>query len=391
MTVSALHPRVKARVLARRELMTARRELLPAEVLAGHYVQFRSRFGPERLTPEMLAADPSDPGSLSFWLQRKDDEELPDAFGPLRLRVNCLPPLDFDPSRGGWTEGRGEAASRERVMSVAGALHHDLMKAVRRVDAMPSDAGDTAYAELQRDLARAAPGMERTPWAHKYLAMLFPEKLDQFHEGESDLVLMKCLEVPPGASEGLALYENSGGLPAIAGDLGMPTNHLCVVLSELVESSGWCHQLLEVDEGQWETMVEGDYVGIGWPLLGDLRTWEWSDFLDADSRGAAAIKEHYPGADPGEMSDILRRFAWEIPREGLLIIHSGREVLGITQVAGPYYFVDGPLAHRRPVRLLDDTRWLLSEEDTALLQLAKVRNRRGLVVEVERRLMERAA
>jgi 5-methylcytosine-specific restriction protein B len=73
---------------------------------------------------------------------------------------------------------------------------------------LPADADDQAYAELQKKLDEIAPDVSRLAWGHKYLSLLFPEKLDDYHaEYLQRHHLIKLLQLPPSQP---GLYVSAG-------------------------------------------------------------------------------------------------------------------------------------------------------------------------------------
>src|SRR3974377_1339546 len=65
---------------------------------------------------------------------------------------------------------------------------------------------------------------------HKYLSLLAPTKLDDYHNPDYQRFhLIKMLQVPP---EGEGRYVCAGRYGAIADELGIPINHLTTVLNE---------------------------------------------------------------------------------------------------------------------------------------------------------------
>src|SRR5437868_15501938 len=80
----------------------------------------------------------------------------------------------------------------------------------------------------QAELARVAPDVQDSAWGHKYLSLLYPDKLDDFHASSYQRYhLIRILQVPPAVD---GRYACAGRFVAVAQELGLPMNHLASVL-----------------------------------------------------------------------------------------------------------------------------------------------------------------
>lgn len=119
---------------------------------------------------------------------------------------------------------------------------------------------------------RVAPDVSNSAWGHKYFALLFPAKLDDYHvESWQRYQLVRSLQLPPALP---GRYVCGGRYVSLARELEMPIQHLT---STLNRRNGGPHRYWRVGtrsgstgESQWEYMRDGQYVSIGWAELGDL-------------------------------------------------------------------------------------------------------------------------
>ena len=87
-----------------------------------------------------------------------------------------------------------------------------------------SRCGRSGVSGLQKKLDEVAPDVCRLAWGHKYVSLLFPDKLDDFHaEYFQRHNLIKLLQLPP-AQPGL--YVSAGRFVSFANQMGWPMNHL---------------------------------------------------------------------------------------------------------------------------------------------------------------------
>lgn len=99
--------------------------------------------------------------------------------------------------------------------------------------------------------------------------------------------------------------------------------------------------------------LEGGYVAIGWPEIGDLRAYTDRDALKR------ALADHYPGQKPGSWpvnAGVLFRFAYEM-REGDLVVYPSKHdrMVNIGRFTGTYDYVAGDgddYPNHRPVQWL---------------------------------------
>ncbi|GAI27526.1 unnamed protein product, partial [marine sediment metagenome] len=114
-----------------------------------------------------------------------------------------------------------EAIARART-------HRDhLIKGAELLEALPQKGSDEDYKKLQEQMDEIAPSVSDTAWGHKYLSLLYPDKLDDYHNPDYQRFhLIKLLQVP---SLGEGRYITAGRYVAIAAEMEMPINHLTTI------------------------------------------------------------------------------------------------------------------------------------------------------------------
>ena len=94
---------------------------------------------------------------------------------------------------------------------------------------MPANGTDEDYQQLQQDMNHVAPDVSNLAWGHKYFSLLYPEKLDDFHNPDYQRFhLIKLLQFPP---QGEGRYIAGGSFVSIANVLNIPINHLTSLLN----------------------------------------------------------------------------------------------------------------------------------------------------------------
>lgn len=408
-----LHPRLAAEFTALRSRLSAEGALLPQTALQRYYDTFRRAFGPEVLRAlngpallERMHAHGSRE-SLVYWLEFKDDDEFPSLrFGSI-AGGNALKFGVFRRQETGTWVTRG--SGREQVdltLDQAVAIaerHRDQLLAA--VDAVGAAAGGLAggeaapYLALQAELARVAPAVEDSAWGHKYLALLFPELLDDFHVASFQRWnLVRLLQLPPKAGDAWAegRYACAGRFVRLTQALGLPMNGLTTLLNR---RHGPPHRYWRVgttDDAKarrryWPLMRDRGVVAIGWPLLGDLSGTTGA--ADAREALAARVRDRYPSTPQvaGRAASQIAQFVAKLETGDRVLASDGLAILGVGEVAGPYAFdATTDFAHQRPVRWGSHAEWQAASAEALRTTVSAIRDYRTQV-EAERHLLEDAA
>ncbi len=279
--------------------------------------------------------------------------------------------------------------SLEEAIAIAHKHRDQLLRGVERLRLVPPGGSDADYRQLQEDLDREAPDVSNLSWGHKYFSLLFPEKLDDYHNADHQRFhLRKLLLQPP---EGKGRYDCGGRYVAIATELGMPMNSLTTVLNRLDgeprpywrigTSNG------EFPRNRWDLMRAGGLVAIGWDQLGDLSELAAAEGFQEQLKRRLA--ERYPTAPAatGRAASQIARFLEKIAVGDLVVAADGATVLGIGRVTGDYQF-DGSsdFAHRRAIRWLSTDEWKLPEPEGLLTTLSTI-GQTVNILEIERRIL----
>jgi 5-methylcytosine-specific restriction protein B len=383
--------------------MTAEAKLASAAQLTGYYGVFRQRFGPAQLASldgeALLEAmhNHSNPDSLVYWLEFKNDEEFPDHFGSIAGGSALKFGIYRRKETGAWTTG---SAARMRELSLEEAVavsrkHRDQFVAgAALLEGLPRNASDEEYLALQREIAARCPDIENTAWGHKYFSLLYPEKLDFFHVADYQRFhLIKLLQEPP---EGEGRYLAAGRFVRLAAELGMHVNHLCRVLGELNGRPYRYWRVGTSDEtkprNRWDLMRDGSLVAIGWPELGDL-----SGFIlhgksaEQRERLRALMAGKYPSTPQavGNQTAQVWNFLFGMAEGDLVLPCDGATVLGIGKVTSSYFYEpDSDFFHRRRVQWLSLDEWQMPVHEGLRSTFREFHKYAVNRVEVERRLLE---
>jgi 5-methylcytosine-specific restriction protein B len=404
--IEPLDIRVQQSLRTAYESLLKRGDLITKERLFEYYALFRERFGPDRLKSldgeallnTMHAHGNQD--SLVYWLEFKSDAEFPTRqFGSIAGGSALKFGLYRNKDSGEWMAGH---PTNQIILPLADAIavarkHRDqLIAAVGVIQDLPSGAEDQDYLALQHKLNEVASDVCRLAWGHKYVSLLFPDKLDDFHaESYQRHNLIKLLQPPP---EQPGLYVSAGRFVSFAKQMGWPMNHLTAVLNERngTPTNYWRigTKLGEGSDAQdvWPDMKAGGYAAIGWPELGDLSGALGGDKIKETI--AQALIKSYPNYEPNVASrkaGEIRNFAKDMDENDVVLAADGERILGMGLVKGPYRFdpthpKNAP--HRRQVEWHLTPEWRLPVAEGLRTTVWKLRKDDRNFVAVERQLLE---
>jgi 5-methylcytosine-specific restriction protein B len=377
------------------EELVSNGQVLSADAAARCFRLFRESFGPDVLAGldgEALLTKVHGRGtkdSLVYWLEFKDDEDLPGKFGSIgggsALKFGLYHALES----GQWMTGSGSQQVRmttEEAVAKVRAQRDQLVAGARILAALPADTEAIDYASLQEQMESAAPDVAETSWGHKYFALLFPKVLEPFHGQEYQAhQLRKLLKLP-----GRGRYENARIFAGVARQVGLPLLDLAAALSW---RNGSPHRYWRVgttidDKSEWERMRDGGFAAVGWDAVGDLAD------ISADPSGKQALRErvalHYPGDATSitKGANQLFHFLAAAQEGDVILAMVGVRVRGVGRIRGAYFHKsgDGPLPHRRQVEWLRSSEWKLPEIEgmrTTFVPIKKDVN----IIETEARLL----
>ncbi len=394
-----LHSLLRRELEHAQERLRASGELRSPERLGHYYRTFWERFGPDTLLEHdgealLSLMHESTRDGMVYWLEFKDDDEFPSVFGSIAGGSALKYGLYRRQETGEWTTGPSKA---QRTITVAEAVararrnRDQLVAASKFLAEFPSGAPSEAYGQLQHDLEGVAPDVQNTSWGHKYLSLIHPDKLANFHAVSHQRFHLAKLFQEPSQQEGR--YVNESRFVSLSQALRCPLNHVMTVLQR---RNGPPHRYWKVGtrvDGKgtsyWDRMRRESVVAVGWSKLGDL-----SEIL-ADQRFRELIRgglaQSYP-KDPratGREATKLWNFCKQMADGDIVLACHGAMVLGVGQVTGAYRYAPGEeFPHERPVRWLDLDEWKLPTTEGLRTTVHEFRKHFDNWVAIEQRVLE---
>lgn len=384
------------------EELDAREELLSKPQLDNCYAAFRQQFGPEVLQDldgkallEKIHGRRGARDSLVYWLEFKNDEEFPARFGSISggsaLKFGIYYRNETETWRTGSPQTQREISVEEAVDRVS-KQRDQLVRGAELIHDLPATATDEAYGSLQESMDEELPDVSNSAWGHKYFSLLFPDKLDDYHNpGFQRYHLIKLLELPP---EGDGRYVVAGRFVALAEELGLPMNNLTHILNE---RDGNPHEYWRVGtsdgseaRNRWPLMRDGGFVAVGWQALGDLSIYA-SDQESLQNIRRLMSQEYYPGNSQlaGKKGREVRSFSRVISPRDIVLACDGAAVLGVGRVVGDYeYEPSSDFPHRRPVEWLSLREWTLPQREGLRTTVHRLSKYPENLVAVEEEILE---
>jgi 5-methylcytosine-specific restriction protein B len=369
--------------------------------LEQYYKTFRDKFGPDtlkNLDGEALLETMHGTGnkeSLAYWLEFKNDEEFPAVFGSIAGGTSFKFGLFRKKETGIWMTG---SSLKPIELSLDQAIHKSrqhrdqLIAGAQLLAQMPTNGTDADYEQLQQEMKRVAPDVNDSSWGHKYFSLLFPDKLDDYHNLDYQRFhLIKLLQLPPQAE---GRYVVAGRFIAIAHALDVSVNTLTSLLNA---RNGSPHRYWRIgtrgginNQSYWEQMRDGNYCAIGWAESADLSA------ITNDEAGKqmlrTVLQKAYPdklAAEIGKATKQIFDFRWSIAKGDLILASDGAKVLGIGRVtgtAGYEYDPSSGFPHRRPVEWLSLEEWQQPDFEGKLTTLHQMRKDVNLI-QAEKRVL----
>ena len=381
------------------EKLNSEGKLLSRAQLGKYYEVFRQRFGPNKLMEldgETLLNAMHDHGnrdSLVYWLEFKNDDEFPANFGSIAGGSALKFGIYRRKETRAWMAGSPQSQrelSTEEAIEYARKHRNDLTMATELLDSLPQNSTDEDYKRLQEKIDQVAPSISDTAWGHKYLSLLYPDKLDDYHNADYQRFhLVKLLQFPP---RGEGRYVVAGRFVAIANELGMPINNLTTITNER-NGQPYKYWRVGTSDGKqprnrWALMQDNDCVAIGWYKLGNLSEITYS--RESKEKIRALMQSHYPST-PQEMGRETQQVFYFVAgiNEGDLVLASdGSAVLGIGKINGSYFFdSSSDFPHRRPVQWLNLDEWKVPKPEGLRTTLHLIRKNVENLIETERRIL----
>lgn len=387
MTV-ALTDLVRQRLIEAHKRLESRGGVYPVSRLEEYYATFRAQFGPDilaNLDGEALLTrmHSNDRDSLRYWLEYKDDDEMPAQFGSIAGGSALKFGIFRRKETGVWFTGSAQEMQEltlQQAIGIAETQRDQLLAGVRLLEKLPESSTDADYLQLQQSLKHEAPKVEDSAWGHKYFSLLFPKKLDDYHAPDYQRFHLITLMQAPPTAEGR--YVAAGRYVELARELGWPINTLTAVLNELNPTPYryWRVGTTDGDISYWDEMLTGSYMSIGWPTLGDLSIMAGDNAFRERIR--AKLGEDYYQSDPqtaGRKAFEIYRFVTVMKAGDDVVAAVGAQILGVGRVTGPYsYNPTSPFPHTRPVEWIAVGKGKLPESQeglqTSFFPITKVPN-----------------
>lgn len=391
----------RKQIIERHEQLQDEGKLRTKQQLDKEYALFRERFGPlvlqgldgEALLTLMHDHRRSNRDSLVYWLEFKNDDEFETRkFGSIAggsaLKFRIFRRKETGTWQAGSEQGnRPEDITVEEAINYARTHRDQLIKGCELLEALPPNATDDDYAELQDQMDELAPDVSRLAWGHKYFSLLFPDKLDDYHSPDyQHFHLLKLLQLPP---EGTGRYICAGRFVAAADEVGLNMNHFTSTLNSV---QGGLHRYWRIGTrgkvSHWPMMQERDCIAIGWEELSDL---SWVEAKrETRKKLKKYLKEKYPDQHPsavGNDCSQITHFVAGLKEGDLVFAAEGANILGIGRVAGEYrYDPQFDFPHQRPVEWLNFDVWKMPVPEGLRSTVREIKKHDENIIEAERRI-----
>ena len=367
-------------------------EIVSISKLSQYYETFRERFGIQKLKSldgETLLEtmhNTSNPDSLVYWLEYKNDEEFPSInFGSIAGGSALKFGIYKRKETGAWMTGspvKSRVLSTEEAIEIARKHRDQLIAGSNLLSNLPVEGTDDDYRALQNQMDKIAPDVSNSAWGHKYFHLLYPEKLDDYHNSDYQrFYLIKLQQTPP---EGDGRYICAGRYITIAKEFDVPVNILTKTLDAM---TAYPYRYWRIGtkiggvKSCWELMKSEGCIAVGWHKLPPLNDISYNK--ESKEKIRTAMETSYPDQVPqviGRQTQQLFNYVAVIAEGDIVLPSDGSKVLGIGKVIGGYSYVSGSDApHRRQVEWLSLDEWSMPDPEGLQTTVTQVKKHENLI------------
>lgn len=395
-----LNPTVKKRLQVKYQQLRDAGELISKDLLNKYYQLFNEKFGIHVLESldgrELLEFmhNASNKDSLVYWLEFKNDDEFPGKFGSIAGGSSLKFRIYRRAESGEWMTG---SSQNQKVLTVEEAIEfarqhkYQFIEGAKLLSQMPSNPSEQDYIDLQAALAKALPDLHHLAWTHKYLSLLFPNILDDFHSTDwQKHHLIKLQILPP---ENFGRYQIAYYYRSIAEALNITLNSLTTTLNAMNGGLNRYWRIgtkLGAETSIWNEMIGNKIAAIGFNEIGDLSDLKHNQ---EDKNRLRAIMDKtftdWPAQTIGNQTGQLFNFATAMTSNDVIVACDGGRVLGIGINIGDYeYEKDSSFPHRRSVDWISTEEWKMPEPEGLRTTVKEIKKYPQNLLQIEQLITE---
>lgn len=330
------------------------KKLLSQEQLNQGYNLFLQKFNPTKLKSldgELLLDTIFNIGNrdgLTYWLEFKNDDKFSTGnYGSIAggSSFKCIMfKRNLDEK---WVTGNPQnptILSIDEAIELGRELRNALVAGADLINNLSEDAKIHDYIKVQEQLSSVlVNNMHNLGWVHKYYHMLYPNKIDAFHNTKWQKHALICCNIKPEQEN--KLYTMSGQLMQIIKNTELSSSYIMISMCNLFGSPINYYRIGTSgnNKSYWDDMRQGGYVSIGWPAIGDLRDYEKQGKSDIRNEIKSKLEKNYPN-DPraiGRTASQVSSFYKNINIGDIVVAVDGEKVLGVGRISDSYEFSDG--------------------------------------------------
>lgn len=327
-------------------------KLMSVEEFNAGYKLFNEKFNPEKLKSldgELLIEtmfNVSNREGLPYWLEFKNDDEFKTSsisYGSIAGGSSYKYIMFKRHIDGKWVTGNPQepnVLTIDEAVELGRKLRDSLIKGYELISILPDNAPIKYYFDLQAKLEEVlSNNMHYLGWVHKYYHMLFPNKIDSFHNTNWQIHALLNCHIKP-------LYEDkkyilAGQVMEVINKFSMPNCHFMNSIAVLFGSPVNYYRVGTGDPGTsyWEDMKKDSYVALGWSRLGDLSNYNKINIKNIIGDKLIELYDYNKSTSSRKSGEIVR-FYNNIAAGDVVVAVQGEKVLGIGKIVGNYEFVE---------------------------------------------------
>lgn len=329
------------------------KNFLPIEELQSGYDLFYKKFNPKILQnldgEELIEAIfyIGNKDGLTYWLEFKNDDEFKTndtTYGSIAGGSSFKYIMFKRNSDNKWVTGNPKkptVLTIDEAIDLGRELRDSLVAGAKLIEQLSENATIDEYIELQSKFEKLlVRNMYSLGWVHKYYHMLYPDKIDAYHNTNWHKHILICFNIKPIAED--KMYILSGQLMQIVKNTELPSSYVMNSMCSIFKAPVNYYRIgiNNKNNNSWQDMLNNSYIGIDLNELGDLRKYDTDNNMKKNILKKLVETDNMDKNIANKKSGEIIRFYKHMKNGDIVVAMDGKTVLGVGIVLDEYEYVE---------------------------------------------------